>query len=471
MYTLPKIWQGRIQRYWDKTIPTNIPMSSSEFSLQFTDDEKAVIKNFEDTLGKEESPLVDIIPENSYIGSYIGTYNVEGEAGVRTLLCPEAVDTKEVIAMHYNKETSAWEKIEDASVDEAGYIWGTLDSFSPIAIVTIRPSVFVTKATDYNYLPAVALICNGNPVKVVTRDGNIIATDSVSGTEFDLTALKCNFLIAGSIDGSDVKDTNLIVDGINHADMRIYAGSYFWSDDEDVKSAVVKNGNVSVYNSTVRAVTGSGGMVRSENLNILVDNTTVKSHVGTGESIVTALGKDANKEPMSLESKYWIKKATIKLQNKSNCMLFFCGSTCGLSYDVDVTAILDDSTADYFVGAGSNGHTLKNELIVQNNARVGLFQTINRGIADYAMAKFTNSFVDSLYVFGDPTDSTVTGTIEKVRVEINAGEGKYNVMPGTLGGIAVTDDNNLEVIKISHNADVVLSDDAQKIFGSKIVIK
>ena len=38
-YKLPKIWMGRIQKYWDKFIPKGFPVSSSKFSLKYETEE------------------------------------------------------------------------------------------------------------------------------------------------------------------------------------------------------------------------------------------------------------------------------------------------------------------------------------------------------------------------------------------------------------------------------------------------
>jgi hypothetical protein len=44
-YTLPKIWQGRIQKYWDKIMPTGYPVSDSTFELKFDSEEVTAAVN------------------------------------------------------------------------------------------------------------------------------------------------------------------------------------------------------------------------------------------------------------------------------------------------------------------------------------------------------------------------------------------------------------------------------------------
>ena len=45
-YRLPKIWLGRIQKYWDKIMPSDYPVSDSVFALKFDTEEitAAVVK-------------------------------------------------------------------------------------------------------------------------------------------------------------------------------------------------------------------------------------------------------------------------------------------------------------------------------------------------------------------------------------------------------------------------------------------
>ena len=140
-YSLPKLWLARIPDIWDRHMPANYPVSSSEFSLSFGDEEtrNAVIE-MEHNLGTDESIITEeILPENCVMTGYVGTYDVLAESGVETLLSPERVDTDNVIAMHYavtdGEENGEWVQIEDIEVRD-GYVWGTLTDFSPIAIFT-----------------------------------------------------------------------------------------------------------------------------------------------------------------------------------------------------------------------------------------------------------------------------------------------------------------------------------------------
>ena len=203
MYALPKIWVGRIQKYWDKFMPTDFPKSSSEFSLKFSSAEaKDAVVEFESKLGTEESTVLDFLPENTFVTSYIGTYDVTGTPDELTLLSPEKVTSDNVIALHYVEDTDTWEKVEDISVVD-GYVWGTLESFSPIAIVQYAKEIHLENSVSVvKNLPCV--VCEGNPVQVKVNDNNdIVVVNPGTGKEIEITATN-TMVVGGSIDGTPI---------------------------------------------------------------------------------------------------------------------------------------------------------------------------------------------------------------------------------------------------------------------------
>ena len=98
-YRLPKIWLGRIQKYWDKIMPNDYPVSDSVFALKFdTEEITAAVVKIEEEIGKPESVVTEVIPEGNVLSEYVGTYDVKGTPGVFTLLSPEKVTTDKVVA-------------------------------------------------------------------------------------------------------------------------------------------------------------------------------------------------------------------------------------------------------------------------------------------------------------------------------------------------------------------------------------
>ena len=192
--SLPKIWQGRITKFWDRVLPSNFPSSSSEFSLNYaTNEEKEAVEEFESTLGTEESPAVEFIGEGNFVSNYFGTYDVSGETGVLTLLSPEKVDTNdEIIALHYVNDE--WTKVEDAQVID-GYVWGTLTDFSPIAIIAIKKEISV-ETRDYLKVPKY-VVAWGNPVRIYTEEDKIVCENTATGYKINMTDEAVNSVIGG----------------------------------------------------------------------------------------------------------------------------------------------------------------------------------------------------------------------------------------------------------------------------------
>ena len=147
---LSKLTVVRIQKYWDRIMPADYPYSSSEFSLKFdTDEIKTAVEKFENELETEESVVLSVLPENTFVSKYIGVYEVKGAVNELTLLSPEKVDSENVIAMHYLTESDSWEKIEDIEIKD-GYVWGKLTSFSPIAIIEYMKDIHIESSIPYN---------------------------------------------------------------------------------------------------------------------------------------------------------------------------------------------------------------------------------------------------------------------------------------------------------------------------------
>ena len=79
-----------------------------------------------------------------------------------------------------------------------------------------------------------------------------------------------------------------------------------------------------------------------------------------------------------------------------------------------------------------------------------------------------------MFVGGDATDNTVTGTTSKLRYEIFAGKGSYNLVNGTESGALMTsEDINriVDYIKVSRNAELTVDDNIKDIIGNKLIIK
>ena len=460
---LTKLLLGRIQKYWDRIMPADYPYSSSEFSLKFdTDEIKAAVEKFENELETEESVVLSVLPENTFVSKYIGVYEVKGAVDELTLLSPEKVDSENVIAMHYLTESDSWEKIEDIEIKD-GYIWGKLTSFSPIAIVEYMKDIHIESSISYNVPFESYIVCEGHTVMIEDNDNNNPVVKSlISGTEIEITNKA--MVIGGSIDGTAIKSTNVIVKNVTNSKLlnKVAAGSLYTGEGFTTVDSV----NLHVENSNVGIVTGSIGAIRTNNVlfNLINDRIT---YIGAAEGYA----KVNTSEP-SFASRAWAANVVLNIKD-CNAEIVFSSANNEYFYVDNTNLNIDGGNYGYVISGGSNARTNKSVSVI-NNSTVGIFQTTNRGNVADASAKFRGCSVKNLFVGGDATDNTVTGTTSKLRYEIFAGKGSYNLVNGTESGALMTsEDINriVDYIKVSRNAELTVDDNLKDIIGNKLIIK
>lgn len=467
-YVLPKLWMGRIQKYWDKIMPSDFPASDSIFDLKFdTEEETAAVVEFENTIGTSESIAIGLVPEGTVVSNYIGTYDVKGTPGVETLLSPEKVSSENVLALHL--EDGEWKVVEGIKVVD-GYIWGTLDSFSPVAIIEYRKDIHVEELANPD--TGKYIVCEGNVVRVTqTEDGKTVLRSESTGTEIEITEKV--FIVGGSVDGTPITKTSVTVDHVNDANVnKIYCGSIFWSNEDEPVPTEVGEANVSVFDSSIEKITGSSGMVRTKVVNFNIINTT-NTFIGAGESYNTVLKEDCNTADCSYASLGWTRKVNINLENVTS-QLVYGGGNIGY-YFVDETEInIKGGKIDYLLSAGSNGITNKSIMTVSNDAVIGVLQNVNCGIVDFAKVTLSGVEVKSLAISGNPEDKTVTGISNKVRFDINGAGGLYNIIVGTQGSKKLTVEEIktvVDAVKVSRSTNITISDEDLVLLGYKYIVK
>lgn len=464
---LPKIWLQRIPEIWDRTVPKNHPKTTSEFSLKFEPRVRELVKEMEVLMGTDSSIVTkEMVPENTLVGAYLGTYDVKGEPGVLTLISPEKVADNAigVVAIHLNTETNTWEKVEDAQIID-GYVYGTLESFSPIAVFGLkRDTLFVESHEDFKNIPVYA--ANGIPVVVSANESGEIVAKDANGKEVVLP--ENTVIFGGTIDGSVVESTNLVVKGLTET-YKVYAGSI--SFDKVIK---LKNATLIAKDCSCR-LRGSGVNVRCEELNVTIDkcNLPVASlGVGFGQSIDGYKSVPDNigeGNELGLGENSWLKKANVKITN-SNILYLYIGSNNGKYYTEEISTIVENCEIGYLIMGGSNGRTKLSSVSVINS-KLENFQTTNRGIVNEAIAKFKNTSVEKLYVYGDSSDNTVNGKVESVAIDITGGS--VNIYPGIQSGVTVTKEtpNVVKYIKIGETTKVEFFKGSKTIFANHIRYK
>lgn len=464
---LPKLWLQRIQRIWDKTVPTDYPKSSSEFSLKFDSEIKDIIVEMENNIGSEASIITsDMIPENNILGGYLGTYDVQGVVGELTLISPEKVPTSAVgvIAMHYDKESSNWEKVEDAQVID-GYVYGTLESFSPISVFILKRDTFFTESTDFYGEGTPIFVANGVPIIVSMKDDeNVLILDS-NGKETIVP--KTVNIIGGTIDGTDIESTSIVLRGAT-------VNSVITGSVSTTGPVYVNKANVTAFDATVtKYIVGSGYNNRINKFKADVKNSKLYafgSGVSSASSKGIMKGKDSNIDlELNLGANCWVKKAIVDFDSTEITYLY-AGGTSGLFYANSVEINAKNGNYGDITTGGSNGHT-KECLLSIENSEFNNIQSVNRGTVDYAKANIKNCTGD-LYIFANPSDKTANGIIEKVKFNID--KSKLNLFCGVNGGSEVAKEyiaDTVEYVKISRSSKIEYKDNSNKILENVIRIK
>lgn len=463
---LPKLWLAAIPKYWgERRVPSDYPSTNSSFSVTYkTPEITQAVKTMEENIGTENSIITDdMVPENTIVGGYLGTYEVEAVAGEETLLSPEKVSSSviDVIAMHYSEETDQWSKIEDAHIVD-GYVYGTLDSFSPIAVFTIkRDTIYGTGISSF-FPNSSVYIANGIPVQVYkTEDGKTMAKDG-NGKETEITAN--TVIIGGTVDGTNVDSTSISVTGAQV--ISVCAGSY--SEDSVV---TVGSATVLIKDSTIsNGITGAGFNNRMTDLSMTVYNT-IANFIGAGESWSSVKKVDSNSSTnIGFGSNTWVANSVMNVTN-SNIYIFYASGNSGYFYADHSVINASGCEIGWLTTGGSNGRTNVCEVNVEDST-ITCFQTVNRGTVNDARASIKNCTTSILAVCGDPTDSSVDGTVERVRLDITGGTA--NLYGGTNGGVAVdynTVRGVVEYVKISRTSNITYKNDADDILGELIRLK
>lgn len=488
---LPKLWLAAIPKYWNEQIPDDYPTDTgSSFSLNYdSKEEKEAVKDMESNLGTEESIVTDeMLPDNTVLGSYLGTYNVTGVAGEKVLLSPKKVSDKAVsaLAFHYtettagsteNQEdseageettpttTTSWVPIEDAEIVD-GYVYGTVESFSPIAVFEIKRDTYIDESLSV--LTSKAFVANGIPIKIYNDEsGNTIVEDgNGKKTTIDSTMT----IIGGTLDGTSVESTSISVNGATIKS--IFAGSY---SAEEGKIVTVDSASVKVMDSTVSSgVVGCGYNNRLNSLDITVRNSKV-NFIGAGECYNGKTKKDSNQSfqaagTLGLGANSWVKESKMTVENCDIWLIYSSGNS-GYLYVDHSEIVAKDSKFDYFTSGGSNGGTNETEVSAEN-CSIKVFQNTNRGFVRSSKGELKDCTVEVCAVCGDPTDSSVDGTVDRVKLDLDGG--KINLYAGTNGGVAVTAEvaqSIVESVKVGRDTEITYMQNADQILGDLIRFK
>ena len=438
-YTLPKLWLGRIQKYWDKVMPVNYPTSGSTFSLKFeTVEVKAAVEKMEEEIGAEGSIVTELAPEGTMVTNYVGTYDVVGTPGEKTLLSPEKVDTNSVLVLHLVEDN--WEVVEDVTV-ENGYVWGTLENFSPVAVFEYAKTFHMEEAEPTISKDYPILVCEGNPIKVTEVDGVVKVQDLKTGLVHEIT--EKTTIVGGSIDGSTIESVDIVVEGIK-SDLinKIYVGSaYSVPEIQKCEPATVKTAKISIKDSGIRGITGSIGAVRVDSLNINANNCTAYFY-GFGES--TTRNGEANPENPTLENNCWVMNASMNLIN-CEVTYVYIGGNCGYTLVDNAIANFEGCKFTVLTSGGSNGR-VNNYNIVAKNSVCGWALTTNRGYVGKGKITLDNC-IDTVANIGSLTKETLSKSFDFIKFNI-CGSKPITISAGSYNATRLTKEMVADKVEI-----------------------
>ena len=282
--------------------------------------------------------------------------------------------------------------------------FGTAGVFATEA--ELQPQTPTLNTTDS---AAPMFFANGTPIVITARtDGTEGAHIAWDGGEMDVTA-------------------NTSVFGGGHEHDGAYASS----------SIVMKGG-------TVRNLIG-GGLHKSyvKNTSVILEGGTVTGVNGGGASSMSGTtchkpwyAGDPKQSPCKVDN------AVVKVSGGTVKSLLFGGGE-GISYTgtSSLTITGGDMSSAWVTAGGSNGYTGTASVDVQGGT-IKVLQSVNRGSMDSAEMKVTGGTVDAMYAGGETGDTSVTGTISGVSVDITGGT-VTKLEPGTTGGTVIAPDSGI----------------------------
>lgn len=468
---LPKCWIAKIAKYWEKIMPTGYPKSSSSFLFVTDAEDKAAVIDMEEKLGTDESIIdPESVPENMAVGSYLGAYDVVANVGEVTLLSPNKLPDNMVDALvyHYDKDSDEWTLVENTEVRD-GYVWGALESFSPIAVFGIRRDTVFMENLPGTSNPG--FICNGIPVKIYTseEDNQIYAEDGF-GVVKQINQ-NC-WVIGGSIDGSKVESTSVTVIGA-HLDHVIGGSMQITSEGTQTRTPKI---TINIIDSTIKTVSGAGLWDCADEVEINISNSEIND-IGCQMTYYSGSSSNhtLNDSKLRLGANQWVKHSVIKAVDSKISVLYAAGNN-GFSYTDNAELYATNCECDYICNGQSNG-TVGHCYTKAVNCKVNeALSTINCGAQDSADTVLVGCTINNGFILADPADEDEVAELSgQVSYDIDAATAISNFDIGrTAVGIVETHDEAKQYVKyckVSRDAAMIYANNADKILDDILVIK
>lgn len=196
---------------------------------------------------------------------------------------------------------------------------------------------------------------------------------------------------------------------------------------------IIENSKITMNGGTVKNLFG-GGLHESNvtKAEIIVNAGTVTGSIaGGGANIFVNSDYCANSDLPFENSLTRVKDAYVTVNNGTAGTLYGGGE--GHSYTETAAVRINGGTIDYVTAGGSNGYTGSASLKV-TSGKIGVLQSVNRGEMSSADVRVTGGEVNKLYAGGEEGDTSVTGKIASINLDLTGGSVINNLYVGTSGG-------------------------------------
>ena len=231
----------------------------------------------------------------------------------------------------------------------------------------------------------------GHPLLVEGKNGEVVITYAVNDTNKEMGEIRVPAEEAKSL---------VVVGGFGNEHID--------------RTRMLPATHIHVRNVDIHAVHGGNlfeGIVGEST--IIIENSNVKEVLGGGDAGKFIEGRWAVRNNVA--------KVNIKLTDVKSSLVFIGGSG-GPSNVAEANIELNGNCEiTWLTAGGSNGFTSKSEVVI-NGGQYECVQMVNRGLVDEAKLVMNGGHVARAYFAGEAEDATVTGIVNHVVFELNAGE-------------------------------------------------
>lgn len=199
---------------------------------------------------------------------------------------------------------------------------------------------------------------------------------------------------------------------------------------------------ITMNGGTVKNIFG-GGLHQSSvtTSEVIINGGHVTGSVSGGGANILA-NSDSGSHPESNFATV-VANASITINNGTIFNLYGGGE--GYSTTNNASLNVNGGNISYVTAGGSNG-TTGNANVKITSGKIELLQSVNRGQVSSADVRVLGGTINKLYVGGETEDTSVTGSIEAVSLDITGGSVVNNLYIGKSGGqIIGTNGNNTKV--------------------------